>query len=75
MRAPGDGVVRDRTVHADTRLVEKRLEPTAIAVVAVIGGVRAVQIDGHGSSRQCADGFEEHVRRLGDHQAAEKAQA
>ncbi len=45
-------VVRDRAVHADARLVEKRLEPAAIAVVAVIRGVGAEQIDGHGSSRQ-----------------------
>src|SRR5438034_533295 len=47
-------IVRDRAVHVDSILFQKGLELVTIAVVGVIVGVRAEQVDRHGAARKAA---------------------
>jgi hypothetical protein len=55
-------------------LFEKRREPLPIAVVAVIGGISAKEVDQHFAAK-AAGRFKQDVRRFRHHQAAEEAES
>ena len=65
---PGQYLRVGFAVDADARKVQERVERSPVAVVAVIRGIRADQIDRGAPCRQTSERLEYQMRRLRHHQ-------